>query len=849
MQHEQLPEEEEDNLFEDEDVLEDENIVDENGQKIIESEVELKRRVAIKKVEMAPKPSAQLIEKCKQMSLQDIHNIDREVVEKGMSLFFSNQYVEAEAVFKQMQGQDPLVAASLAVLYSMRAMLSMEQQYINQACAYLLYASHFAREVCPPKKGLVSSALSGAMKWFKAPKEIQPMSASAFRASVVMAEAEVLRGIVLLLEETFSSYLKAGLALRRAYNIYDQLQQHLETYQAQEIAKGRLKKTAVAEVPSGSTSENENGDVDEAIHVGLGDKKRANTGVKSAAKERYGLDIDDNSYYGMHFGLGCIHITTSILPEKVLRILSTLGYMHDRTKGFHHMNECLYSGTIRAPLASLFVMAFHGMLPSFTPLMLKGSLPAAAKADRATKRLFPKSIIHLWVSGRIHRLKRFNEPDEPSDIEIFQKCVKEGAQSSLAQALPQLKDIALYDLAWSHVARLEWYHAAQCFKELEESSMWSKCFYAYAQGTCWEMLGSKVRVQGGGTINGEHMASKCYYRSIEYRSIRLGGKVMSIDQFVLRRVNRMIAIGKQIYEVMGDDGSDSVDKYGGPYLLKNTTYKVPGLELAMLFSMLPQMRSEHLATAQALVARALQSRNLRNAEKRHTSKQLSKAIKGGQETLEVNTESGTVDQFEEDLSDSDNISVSASETGTPSSGAPSSREIQRAQLHWKFNAGIKEDKAVLVLLYANLCREMIRSAELLNEHVANTKGTGLNPVPLTKFSYDNVLSLYKKIEDEEPSTNGTATTLDGTHPINPQTGLLELPNFGLYKMTCFDHESWVLPHMLYEVGVTYYYQGQPAKCKEQLMTNMKHSVSGKDYNFEMVMQFRLHLGSDVLKSH
>jgi hypothetical protein len=109
-----------------------------------------------------------------------------------------------------------------------------------------------------------------------------------FRAEAVQAEAEVLRATLLLCQDSFTAYLKAGLALRRSYNTYTRLQQAL----------------------------------DDAAIVSK---------------------LDRNSVEGVRFGLGCIHVVTSILPPKILSLLKALGYLHDRALGFTLLHQCIQS--------------------------------------------------------------------------------------------------------------------------------------------------------------------------------------------------------------------------------------------------------------------------------------------------------------------------------------------------------------------------------------------------------------------------------------------------------------------------------------------------------------------------
>ncbi|CUF16660.1 Hypothetical protein, putative [Bodo saltans] len=294
-----------------------------------------------------PQPVIQMLQADTLDALQDK---DKEVVEKGMNLFFRNQFKEAETLFAAHYCQDSLVASAYGTLGTIRALLSMEQVDVDEACQRLLFASNFALQVSPPERVMtktiaavsntVSSAFSKASGFLgrlgksktdndatepQSPPPPSPatknntLSAAQFRAEVVHAEAEVLRATLLLLQDSFSAYVKAGLALRRSYNTYARLEQYIVQHHGDDAA-----------------------------------------------------GLDRNSVFGVHFGLGCIHVVTSILPPKILAILKALGYMHNRDVGFDHLQKCLESNTLRSPLAR--VVAHNA-------------------------KEYPVSVIHLWVTG------------------------------------------------------------------------------------------------------------------------------------------------------------------------------------------------------------------------------------------------------------------------------------------------------------------------------------------------------------------------------------------------------------------------------------------------------------------
>lgn len=511
-----------------------------------------------------------LISNLQSQSLDDLRRTDIDLVEKGMNMFFGNRFREAEILFSEHYRTDCLVASAYGTLGTIRALLSMEQIDIDEACKRLQFASRLARLVSPSDalvsrsiaaitgtvsnmfqkaSGLIGSWGKSSAATTKTPVTASPtakrsvLTASQFRAEVVYAEAEVLRATLLLLQDSLAAYISASFALRRSYNAYARLERYITEQKA--------------DCP----------------------------------------ELDQNSINGVHFGLGCIHVVTSILPPKILMILKALGYMHNRDLGFQHLKTCLMSQTLRSPLASLFLLAFHGVLPSFAVLMIPKSLPVCSEVLEETKARYPVSVIHLWLNGRICRLSRHVE----RSTAVLDECLKHG--EDLLKDLPQLQLFALYDQAWNYCAAFDWEAAAAAFTVLEHGSNWSKKMFSYSQAACYETLGvacwlfaqgyhTAARAMVTESFAAKHFviaesvvlehskrwckrASDAYRRSHQRDPTRLGGKVISVDQFISRRTETMT-------QRCCDDG-----------ILRNVV-PLPGVELMLLFNILVQTPPESL---------------------------------------------------------------------------------------------------------------------------------------------------------------------------------------------------------------------------------------------------------------
>ena len=663
-----------------------------------------------------------VVEACKLRSAEDIRNIDDIVAVSAQRLFFGNDVAKAEEMLRAGRFKDPLAASGFGVIGTVRALLSTEQTDVNEGCERLLFAASFGRAVLPPERSVVGktvSAVTGAASWLfrsvtkKEAPAVPTMTAAEFRAHVIVAEAETLRATLLLLQESLTGYIKAGFALRRSYNIYDKLQNYIES-------------------------------------------KKKELGIQRDDE----VVTDRNSLYGMYFGLGCIHVVTSILPPKVLTLLKALGYMHDRTKGFTYLMAALESDTLRSPLASLFMLAHHGLLPSFATLLTDESVPFAKKVLAQTLEMYPVSLIHLWLAGRVQRLER----NVPASIETYKRCMAVSLASSLHELLPQLHHFALYDLGWSYCIQLRWAEAAEVFHELERGSNWSKKAYAYAYGVCIEMLAlEQCAGSGDQPLSSEKkdeltaIASDAFKRALRHTPIKLGGRIISIDQFVNRRlqgVKRLALANAGVASASSPTGlegatsplyandpayydSDDAELPPGLILSNAGINPLCGLHLLILFNMHPQMEDAPLRTVAISTLDAL-------------------------------------------------VKIVPRTVLHDALGVESQAKLAVASAHV---TTALDQAAVLCILRAN-------SLHALGE-------------------VDEAEKIYKALEDQ-----GVTSGLK--------------------------HEKWVGPYAFYEHGVLLYrHRRMPQLCAEKFK-EMRQRFGSMDYNFEMQMQFRLHLTQHVL---
>ena len=120
-----------------------------------------------------------------------------------------------------------------------------------------------------------------------------------------------------------------------------------------------------------------------------------------------GEELDIETKAGMHFGVGAFNMVSSLLPPKVLALVSFLGFPHDRQFGLDELQKTLDGGGVRSPVAALALLLHHVYLQG--SFCHTGELPHAAAATKVLDQsleLFPNGGIFLFMKARNARLHK-----------------------------------------------------------------------------------------------------------------------------------------------------------------------------------------------------------------------------------------------------------------------------------------------------------------------------------------------------------------------------------------------------------------------------------------------------------
>ncbi|KEG05929.1 tetratricopeptidedomain 39C [Trypanosoma grayi] len=202
------------------------------------------------------------------------------------------------------------------------------------------------------------------------------------------------------------------------------------------------------------------------------------------------------------------------------------------------------------------------------------------------------SVLHLWLVGRIRRLER----DIDVSTEVLSKCLEVTRGAQLEQAMPQLRDFALYDQAWNHATSMRWKDCISCHSLLEERSAWSKMFYAYVQGCCYEMVALEAaNGDEEAALECGEEATRAFWRAAHYGVTRRAGRAVAIEKFVATRLNEIFHQGGVGHPNPGNKKNVAADASWPPKgaVLRNTV-PLAMLELFVLFDVLHQLSDSSL---------------------------------------------------------------------------------------------------------------------------------------------------------------------------------------------------------------------------------------------------------------
>ncbi|XP_024541753.1 tetratricopeptide repeat protein 39B isoform X1 [Selaginella moellendorffii] len=392
---------------------------------------------------------------------------DCDEAEQALRLLLQGKFDEAEDMIvarvnarDSVAGAVPIFTHCHAVILFAKAGISGAEEDRKQAMEKLGTAASMAENLIP-KQGWVQSIATWGMGYFSSPSpKSDDISEEELSCRIIEAEATFLSALLCFFEESIAAFFRAALLIRKAIRGY----------------------------------------------------KHCHAIIK---KQEYS-NRSEHNVSAVKLGFGGFSLAISMLPPKMLRLLSVLGFPSDRAAGLNSINESLKGGGLRAPLSGVLLLSYHVILPAFfsTPQEREDHVASAVEILNFMEETYPKSFFLSFYEGRLKRLNG----DLQGSMECFQS-LERGLKLSSTSHFFKLRHAWVYELGLGHMLLLQWEEAEKYWIELKQDSAWSRAFFAYLHGVCLSMRGEAklaakefAEVQGllRGTMSGRVLAEEQY---------------------------------------------------------------------------------------------------------------------------------------------------------------------------------------------------------------------------------------------------------------------------------------------------------------------------------------------------
>jgi len=402
--------------------------------------------------------------------------------EQALSLCLCNKFNKAEEFLTPLDASFMYHNISLATISYLQAILTYEQEFIDKAYLKVKEASTLCDKYRKKQSwGETLQSLVGKPN-FDDFTELQ------LHAELCYAECLLERAMLTFIQdENLISFIKGGLKIRNAYNMYRHCLVALE------------KKPKVLE---GAES---------TIHFDT----------------------------GVYMGVGSFNLLLSLLPPRVLRLLEWVGFSGDKDKGIMWLNKGFELDGLRSPMCCITLLVYQIVVAPLLGID-DSDLPYSERILNFYLEKFPTSSIFLYFSGRLKQTQG-----------LLHEALAEYNQSvSMSIDWQQIHHICYWEMMWCHSFLGNWEQAAHFAGKLSTESKWSKSAYMYMQASYMIMLHFEYAHSNNAekVKEGEQLKEKYHKILLEvpkYKQ-RIAGKSIPFEKFAISRVEKYQTTGALI---------------------------------------------------------------------------------------------------------------------------------------------------------------------------------------------------------------------------------------------------------------------------------------------------------------
>ncbi|XP_037356373.1 tetratricopeptide repeat protein 39A isoform X8 [Talpa occidentalis] len=417
----------------------------------------------------------------------------------ALDLFLTNQFSEALNYLKPRTKESMYHSLTYATILEMQAMMTFDPQDILLAGNMMKEAQLLCQR--HRKKSSVTDSFSNLVHR----PTMDQFTEEEIHAEVCYAECLLQRAaLTFLQDENMVSFIKGGIKVRNSYQTYKELD---SLVQSSLYCKGESHRHFEGGVKLGVGAFN------------LGDP--AGHGENRIRTQSAAVTLQCLSIWGV--GFPGHHLTLSMLPTRILRLLEFVGFSGNKDYGLLQLEEGASGHSFRAVLCVMLLLCYHTFL-TFVLGTGNVNIEEAEKLLKPYLKRYPKGAIFLFFAGRIEAIKG----NVDAAIRRFEECCE--AQ----QHWKQFHHMCYWELMWCFTYKGQWKMAYFYADLLSKENSWSKATYIYMKAAYLSMFGKEdYKPFGDDEVE--------LFRAVPGLKLKIAGKSLPTEKFAIRKSRRYLS--------------------------------------------------------------------------------------------------------------------------------------------------------------------------------------------------------------------------------------------------------------------------------------------------------------------
>jgi len=230
---------------------------------------------------------------------------------------------------------------------------------------------------------------------------------------------------------------------------------------------------------------------------------------------------------GIHLGIGGFNLVLSLLPPIIIKLLEWVGFSGDRFVGLNHLHKGSKDQSLRSPLCSLLLLAYHTWITQYLGNG-DGDVESSEEILQPLLTAFPKGSIFLFFDGRIKQVRG-----------KLEEAIGRYRHSIAVQSeIKQFHHIFYWELMWCYAYKGDWIRAYQYASALLDESLWSKAVYMHLKAS-FKVMARLVKQHIASEQDEERKDTESYmFRHLPNFKQRIAGQCLPFEDFAIHKANK-----------------------------------------------------------------------------------------------------------------------------------------------------------------------------------------------------------------------------------------------------------------------------------------------------------------------